>query len=105
MAGDVAGGVEQVFPGNRHAVERAQSETRARPFRRGGGLGPGALRRGAEINVVRGVDALDALEKMLGKCHRVDLAPPNAFAESQSAHLMQMRRHVAYGYHMLDLIH
>jgi hypothetical protein len=83
VAGDVAGAVEHILPRDRHAVERAEAETLSRPFG-GGGFGAGALGRGAEIDIVLGIDALDACEEMFAQLAGVDLALPDGFAQARA---------------------
>ena len=58
MAGDIAGGIEQVFPRDGHTVERAETQTRTGPFCGGGGFGSSLDRPAADV-------AFDAREKWI----------------------------------------
>ena len=86
-----AGDIDQILPGDRHAVERAETATRALPLARGDRLGAGArLGHPDEHTPVR-VLGSDAAEKMPGKVDGIDLARCDSRAQGKRGHVVPLR--------------
>ena len=88
LGGD-AGGVEEVLPGDRHAVERAAAQPGAGARRGGGGLGAGALGRGAgvdrrRVGMARRWRRDRPRRARAGRSRPAAIAPPRAAAVIES---------------------
>ena len=88
MTSDIASSIEQVFPRYRHTIQRRQPEPRAGTFMGGGGLGPGALCGGAQIDGVGWVNIDDSAQEIVGQLARINGAIFDGATKRQCGHFV-----------------